>query len=74
MKPIITFCKPDLCGTVDSYLDGGRRSLESIKQPAWEELKRRNARSKTNYAGFVIYNAVSFPWRTVYKTHEEIED
>lgn len=45
MKPIITFCKPDLsgkiaplCGTMDSYLDDGRRSLESIKQSAWEEL------------------------------------
>lgn len=81
MKPIITFCKPDLsgkiaplCGTMDSYLDDGRRSLESIKQSAWEELKRRNANSKTDYAGFVIYDALSSPWRTVYKTHEEIED
>lgn len=31
-------------------------------------------KTKNYYAGFVIYNAISFPWRTVYKTHEEIED
>lgn len=80
MKPLITFCKPDLsgkiapiCGTMDSYLDDGRRSLEAIKQSAREELKRRNAKSKAGYAGFVIYDSSSFPWRTVYKTHEEIE-
>lgn len=46
MKPLITFCKPDLsgkiapiCGTMDSYIDDGRRSLEAIKQSAQEELK-----------------------------------
>lgn len=81
MKPLITFCKPDLsgkiapiCGTMDSYIDDGRRSLESLKQSAREELKRRNANSKAGYAGFIIYDSSSRPWRTVYKTHEEIED
>ena len=81
MKPLITFCRPDLsgkiapiCGTMDSYIDDGRRSLEAIKQSAQEELKRRNAKSKAGYARFVIYDAISSPWRTVYKTHEEIED
>lgn len=81
MKPLITFCRPDLsgkiapiCGTMDSYIDDGRRSLEAIKQSAQEELKRRNAKSKSKYAGFIIYDSSFFPWRTVYKTHEEIED
>lgn len=47
---------------------------EAIKQSAQEELKRRNAKSKSNYAGFVIYNIAPRPWEVLYKTHEEIED
>lgn len=81
MKPLITFCRPDLsgkivpiCGTMDSYIDDGRRSLEAIKQSAREELKRQNANSEAGYAGFIIYDSGCRPWRTVYKTHEEIED
>lgn len=81
MKPLITICKPDLsgkiapiCGTMDSYIDDGRRSLEAIKQSAREELKRRNANSKAGYAGFIIYNIAPRPWEDLYKTHEEIED
>lgn len=32
-----------------------------------------NANSKAGYAGFIIYDSSCRPWRTVYKTHEEIE-
>lgn len=80
MKPVITFCKPDLsgkimpiCGSMDSYYDDGRHTLSRLKMDAWEELKRRNTLNKSGYSGFVIYDTSSSPWRPVYKTHEEIK-
>lgn len=47
----------------------GLKAVESLECSTLLETVR-----KGKHAGFVIYNAISFPWRTVYKTHEEIED
>lgn len=80
MKPLITFCKPDnsgrimpICGSMDSYYDDGRHTLDRLKMDAWKELRRRNILNKSGYSGFVIYDASSAPWRPMYKTHEEIK-